>query len=94
MMKFANGVRIIKDNLFSTPPLFRLIQGESGTDWREMYEVFNMGNRMEIYTDEKSARKIIDIASGFNIEAQIIGRVERSAKKQLVIKGEHGEFTY
>lgn len=94
VMKFAKNVRIVKDNLFETPPLFRLIQRESQTDWREMYEVFNMGHRMEIYTSPKNVRPILDIATHFGIGAQIIGRVERSPQKQLVIKSAYGTFSY
>ena len=96
VLKFVNGVHIIKDNLFSTPPLFKLIQQESKTDWKEMYQVFNMGHRMEIYTDVKSAEKIISISRSFGVDAQIIGRVEKSAdkKNKLTIKSLHGEFQY
>ena len=96
VLKFVNGVHIIKDNLFSTPPLFKLIQQESKTDWKEMYQVFNMGHRMEIYTDPKTAEKIIAISKSFGVDAQIVGRVERSADKQnkLTIKSEHGEYIY
>ena len=96
VLKFVNGVRIIKDNLFATPPLFKLIQQESKTDWKEMYQVFNMGHRMEIYTDKKSAEKIIAISNSFGVHAQIIGRVERSSdkKNKLTIKSKHGTFEY
>lgn len=100
-LKFAKGVHIIKDNLFATPPLFKLIQQESKTDpiaigWKEMYQVFNMGHRMEIYTDEKTASQIISISKSFGVEAQIIGRVEKSSTKKniLTIKSKHGEFIY
>ena len=96
VLKFVNGVHIIKDCLFPTPPLFKLIQQESKTDWQEMYQVFNMGHRMEIYTDAKSAEKIISISRSFGVDAQIIGRVEKSAdkKNKLTIKSTHGEFIY
>ena len=96
VLKFVKGVHIIKDDLFETPPLFKLIQQESKTDWKEMYQVFNMGHRMEIYTDEKSAEKIISISRSFGVDAQIIGRVEKSTdkKNKLTIKGRHGEFIY
>ena len=96
VLKFVKGVHVIKDNLFPTPPLFRLIQQESKTDWKEMYQVFNMGHRMEIYTDEKTAGKIISISKSFGVDAQIIGRVEKSAdrKNKLTIKSNHGEFIY
>jgi phosphoribosylformylglycinamidine cyclo-ligase len=96
VLKFVNGVHVIKDNLFPTPPLFRLIQQESKTDWKEMYQVFNMGHRMEIYTDKKSAEKIISISRSFGVDAQIIGRVEKSTNKKnkLTIESQHGKFEY
>jgi phosphoribosylformylglycinamidine cyclo-ligase len=87
-------VHVIKDNLFEIPPLFKLIHGVSGTDLKEMYKVFNMGHRMEIYLPQKFAQPIIDIAQSFGIEAKIIGRVEASEKKQVTIKTEAGEFIY
>jgi phosphoribosylformylglycinamidine cyclo-ligase len=89
-----NDLHIIKDNLFETPPLFKLIQEQSGTNWQEMYKVFNMGHRMEIYLNPEFASAIIDIANSFNIDAQIIGRVEQSPSKKLTIKSAHGEFIY
>ena len=94
VLKFVKGIHIVKDNLFTTPPLFKLIQQESKTDWKEMYQVFNMGHRMEIYTDKKSAEKIISISKSFGVEAQIIGRVEKSSNKnnKLTLKSEHGEY--
>ncbi|WP_340153667.1 AIR synthase related protein [uncultured Marivirga sp.] len=94
VLHFVEGLHIIKDNLFPTPPLFKMIQEESKTDWKEMYKVFNMGHRMELYVDEADAQAIIDISNSFNIEAQIIGRVESSAQKQVTVKSEHGEFVY
>ncbi|ADR22006.1 phosphoribosylformylglycinamidine cyclo-ligase [Marivirga tractuosa] len=94
VLHFVEGLHIIKDNLFPTPPLFRMIQEESGTDWKEMYKVFNMGHRMELYVEEKDALSIIDISKSFNIDAQIIGRVEASEQKQVTVKSEHGEFEY
>ncbi|TAL58107.1 MAG: phosphoribosylformylglycinamidine cyclo-ligase, partial [Bacteroidetes bacterium] len=96
VLKFVNGVHIIKDNLFATPPLFKLIQQESKTEWEEMYQVFNMGHRMEIYTDRKSAEKIIAISKSFGVDALVIGRVEKSSdkKNRLTIKSQHGEFIY
>ncbi len=99
VLKFVKGVHIIKDNLFETPPLFKLIQQESKTDWKEMYQVFNMGHRMEIYTDEKTASKLISISKSFGVDAQIIGRVESRVlgtdkKNKLTIKSKHGEFIY
>ncbi|WP_084289180.1 AIR synthase related protein [Pedobacter nyackensis] len=89
-----NDVHIIKDNLFPVPPLFQLIQEQSGTDWKEMYKVFNMGHRMELYVPAEIAEDIIAISKSFNIDAQIIGRVESSAQKQVTINSEKGSFTY
>ena len=94
VLHFIEQLHVIKDNLFPIPPLFRLIQEQSGTSWQEMYKVFNMGHRLEIYLEEKNAQRIIDIAQSFNIDAQIIGRVEASAHKQVTIKSEFGEFVY
>jgi phosphoribosylformylglycinamidine cyclo-ligase len=94
VLHFVEGVHIIKDNLFPTPPLFKLIQEESNTDWTEMYKVFNMGHRMEIYTDAATAEDILEISKGFNLDAQIIGRVEAAESKKLTISSEHGEFKY
>ncbi len=94
VLHFVDKVHIIKDNLFPVPPLFRMIQEESGTPWREMYQVFNMGHRFEIYTDEESARGIIDIAAKYNIDARMIGRCESSEEKKLTIRGAEGEFIY
>jgi len=94
VLHFANDVHIIKDSLFETPPLFKLIQEESGASWQEMYKVFNMGHRLEIYTDQKSAEEMIAIAKSFNIEAKIIGRTEAHQGKKLTIKSNHGEFAY
>ncbi len=94
VLKFVDGVHIIKDNLFPTPLLFKLLQNQSGTEWGEMYEVFNMGHRFEIYLPEKYAQPIIDISKSFHVDAQIIGRVEKSTNKKLTIISEHGEFNY
>ncbi|WP_457287793.1 AIR synthase related protein [Pedobacter sp. UYP24] len=95
VLHFINdNVHVIKDNLFSIPPLFKLIQEQSGTDWKEMYKVFNMGHRMELYVPTDIAASIIDIAKSFNIEAQIIGKVESSDKKQVTINSEFGTFVY
>jgi phosphoribosylformylglycinamidine cyclo-ligase len=94
VLHFADNVHIIKDQLFDVPPLFRIIQEESGTDWREMYQVFNMGHRFEIYTDSETAREMIQIADGFNVDARLIGHVEESEKKMLTIKTDRGDFTY
>lgn len=94
VLHFTNRLHIVKDNMFALPPLFRMIQESSGTDWKEMYKVFNMGHRLEIYTNEKAAEEMIQIAKEFNIEAQIVGHVEDSDKKQLTIKSEFGTFEY
>jgi phosphoribosylformylglycinamidine cyclo-ligase len=94
VLKFANNVHIIKDNLLPVPPLFRLIQQESGTTWKEMYEVFNMGHRLEFYTNEAKAQEIIDIARSFNIDAQVIGRVEAADGKHLTVSSQYGNFSY
>ena len=94
VLHFTNSLHIVKDNMFKLPPLFRMIQESSGTDWKEMYKVFNMGHRLEIYTNEKAAEEMIQIAKEFNIEAQIVGHVEASEKKRLTIKSEFGSFEY
>lgn len=94
ILHFVDNVRVIKDNLLPTPPLFEMIQAESGTDWKEMYKVFNMGHRMEIYVDEESADEIVEISKSFNVEAQVIGRVEESDKKELIIQSDYGVFEY
>ena len=94
VLHFVDKLHIIKDNMFELPPLFRMIQESSGTDWKEMYKVFNMGHRLEIYTNERAAEEMIQIAKDFNIEAQIVGHVEASEKKQLTIKSEFGVFEY
>lgn len=85
---------VIKDNLFPIPPLFSMIQEQSKTDWKEMYKVFNMGHRMEIYTDEKTAEDLINISKSFNVGAQIVGRVEKSETKSVKIYSPYGEFIY
>ena len=94
VLHFLSRGQVIKDNLFPTPPLFDLIQKESQTPWKEMYQVFNMGHRMEFYLDPKHAQEIIDIAAEFNIEAQIVGRVLEADQKSLTIVSEHGHFVY
>lgn len=94
ILHFVGEHKVIKDNLFELPPLFKMIKEESETEWREMYQVFNMGHRMEIYTDEETAQEIIKISESFNVPAKIVGRVEASEKRELVIKSEFGEFTY
>lgn len=95
ILHFVEDLHIIKDNMFPIPPLFKLIQQESGTDWKEMYKVFNMGHRMEIYCDSCIADKLVSISENFGIEARSIGRVEKSASgKKLTIKSEYGTFCY
>lgn len=94
VLHFVDNVHVVKDNLFPVPPLFRLIQEQSGTDWKEMYQVFNCGHRMELYVPEAIAQDIITISQSFGIEAQVVGRVEASDKKELTIKSEYGTFTY
>ncbi|MDE7407428.1 MAG: phosphoribosylformylglycinamidine cyclo-ligase, partial [Muribaculaceae bacterium] len=94
VLHFVDGVHVIKDNLFPTPPLFAMIQRESGTDWAEMYKVFNMGHRMEIYLAPEDAQRVIEISREFGIDARIVGRVEASDHTHLTIRSEHGEFEY
>lgn len=94
VMHFIDNMHIVKDNMFNIPPLFRIIQEQSSTPWKEMYNVFNMGHRFEIYTDLKNAAEIINIAAGFNLEAKIIGRCEASEKNKLTIISEFGTFEY
>jgi phosphoribosylformylglycinamidine cyclo-ligase len=94
VLHFIDNLHVIKDNLFQAPPLFSLIQEASDTDWKEMYRVFNMGHRMEVYLSKEHAQKVIDIAKHFNIEAKVIGRVEAADKKQVTVKGAHGTFEY
>ena len=94
VLHFIDNLHIIKDNMFSVPRLFRTIHEESGTDWAEMYKVFNMGHRMELYVPENIAADIIAISKSFNVDAQVIGRVESSDKKQLTINSEFGTFEY
>lgn len=94
VLHFVDDLHVIKDNLFDVPPLFELIQKESQTDWKEMYKVFNMGHRMEVYLDEANAQKVIDIAQSFNVEAKIVGRCASSNGKKLTIQSEKGTFIY
>jgi phosphoribosylformylglycinamidine cyclo-ligase len=94
IMHFIDNLHIVKDNMFSLPPLFRIIQEQSGTPWAEMYKVFNMGHRFEIYTDARNASQIIDIASAYNLEAKVVGHCESSDRKQLTIISEFGTFEY
>ncbi|MBK8653485.1 MAG: phosphoribosylformylglycinamidine cyclo-ligase [Haliscomenobacter sp.] len=94
-LKFlTENLRIVKDHLFPVPPLFRLIQSESGSSWQEMYQVFNMGHRMELYVPEGVAQEAIQLAQSLGIDAQVIGRVEEAERKEVVIKGPFGQFTY
>jgi phosphoribosylformylglycinamidine cyclo-ligase len=94
VLHFIDNLHVIKDNLFPIPPLFKLIQAESGTSWQEMYKVFNMGHRLEVYLSEAHAQRVIEIAQSFGIEAQIIGHVEASEGKKVTVKSEFGEFVY
>ena len=94
VLHFVDNVHVIKDNLFPVPPLFQLIQENSKTDWKEMYQVFNCGHRMEIYVPAEIAQDIIEISKSFNIDAQIVGRVEQSESKKLTIVSEYGTFEY
>ena len=94
VMHFVENKRVTKNNLFPIPPLFRIIQEQSGTDWSEMYKVFNMGHRMEIYLSPEHAEEVISIAKSFNIDAQIVGFVEEADKNELIIESEKGRFVY
>jgi phosphoribosylformylglycinamidine cyclo-ligase len=94
ILHFIDHLHIIKDTMFPIPPLFKLIQEQSKTDWKEMYQVFNCGHRMELYVNPEIANDIISISKSFNVEAQIIGRVEASEQKKLTIKSEFGTFEY
>ncbi len=94
VLHFVDNLHIIKDSLFDVPPLFKLIQEQSGADWKEMYKVFNMGHRMELYLNEKLASQVIEISKSFGVDAKIIGRVEPSDKKQLTISTSNGVFEY
>ncbi len=94
IMHFVDNVHVIKDNMFPVPPLFRTIHEQSGTDWKEMYKVFNMGHRFEVYLPEEYAAKVIEISRSFNIDAQIVGRIEPSEHKCLTIESEFGKFEY
>lgn len=85
---------MIKDNLFPVPPLFKTIKEQSNTDWAEMYKVFNMGHRLEVYLSPEHAEEVIAISKSFGIDAQIVGHIEESDKKELIIKSEFGEFRY
>ena len=94
VLHFIDRLHVIKDNLFPAPPLFRLIQEQSGTGWQEMYKVFNMGHRMELYVPESIAPDIIEISKSFDIDAQVIGRVEEAPAKKVTVKSEYGTFVY
>ena len=94
ILHFVKDLHIIKDNLFEVPPLFKLIQEESKTDWKEMYQVFNMGHRMELYVPQEIADDLISISKSFNVDAKIVGKVETSVSKKLTIQSEFGEFNY
>ncbi len=94
VLHFVDKLHIVKNNLLDTPPLFQMIQNSSGTAWKEMYQVFNMGHRMEVYTDIATARALIDIASQFNVEAKVIGYVEESGAKKLTISSNTGTYEY
>ncbi|MCK9626159.1 MAG: AIR synthase-related protein [Bacteroidales bacterium] len=94
VLNFVNGVKVIKDNLFPVPPLFSTIREESGTSWEEMYKVFNMGHRMEIYVPDTAAQDIISISNNYGVDAQIIGHVEKNDKTEVVINSKYGNFIY
>ena len=94
VLHFVDDVHVIKDNMFTLPPLFKMIQEESDTDWKEMYKVFNMGHRMELYLPEEIAKDIISISKSYNVDAKVIGRVESSSNKKLTINSEYGIFEY
>jgi phosphoribosylformylglycinamidine cyclo-ligase len=94
VLHFVDNLHVIKDNLFPTPPLFQLIQQESQTGWQEMYQVFNMGHRLEFYIPEAHAQEIIEISESFGVAARVIGRVETSEQKQVTIQSEYGTFIY
>ena len=94
ILHFVKDLHVIKDNMFDVPPLFKLIQEQSNTDWKEMYQVFNMGHRMEVYVPAEIATSIIEISKSFNVDAKIVGRVEAADSNKLTIKSEFGEFVY
>ena len=94
VLHFIENLHVIKDTMFPVPPLFKLIQEQSGTGWEEMYQVFNCGHRMELYVDKTVAEEVISISKSFNVEAKIIGRVEKAPVKKLTIKSEYGKFEY
>ena len=94
ILHFIDDLHIVKDSLFDTPTLFKLIQSQSQTPWQEMYKVFNMGHRMELYVPKEIAQSLIDISKGFGIDAKVIGHVEANKGRKVTIKGQHGEFVY
>jgi phosphoribosylformylglycinamidine cyclo-ligase len=94
ILHFIDELHVVKDNMFPIPPLFKLIQEQSKTDWKEMYQVFNCGHRMELYVQPEIVEHIIEIASKFDVDARIIGRVEASTTKKLTIKSDFGTFEY
>ena len=94
IMHFVDSMHVIKNNMFQVPALFRIIQEQSGTSWQEMYKVFNMGHRFEIYNKPEDADEIIEIAAGFNLDAKIVGRCDLSPTKKLTIISEYGIFEY
>ena len=94
VLHFIDNLHIIKNNLFPVPPLFKLIQEESKTSWQEMYKVFNMGHRMELYVPRRSPAELMAISESFGVDAQIIGHVEAAEKKQVTVRSEFGEFIY
>ena len=94
VLHYIENLRIVKDNLLPVPPIFQLIQQESNTDWKEMYKVLNCGTRLEVYVKPEQAQQVIDVAQSFGIAAQAIGHVEAADKNEVIVKSEHGEFTY
>ena len=94
VMHFVENMRVIKNNLFPVPPLFSIIQEQSGTDWHEMYKVFNMGHRMEVYVDAEDAQRVIDISRSFDIDARIIGYTQAADHNELIIESDKGRFEY
>lgn len=94
VLHFIDNLKVTKDNLFPVPPLFKTIHEQSGTDWKEMYKVFNMGHRLEVYVSPEYAQQVIEISKSFNIDAQIVGRIEAADKKELIIESEFGTFKY
>ncbi len=94
VMHFVENVHVVKDNLFAVPPLFRVIKEQSGTDWKEMYKVFNMGHRLEVYVSPDDAEEVVEISKSFNIDAQVVGHIEPSRGNRLTIRSEFGTFEY